>query len=165
VAAAAIAAGQGDMSDREFIKNLKERIAAIQRALDLALKDMHPSLSRSPARMRELLQRPTNDYEAAACAHNHREHLKAAALSLHSLHTTIPVQDLQAFNKACGPHRKTTSARRPDSLTSAKEPRAPPVKSKKRGRTSNSPSADSPDQPIRKKHKTAAASTKGRRKA
>lgn len=135
VAAATIAAGQGDLSDREFIKVLKVRIQEAQQALDFAMKDMKPSSNHSPARMRELLHRPAVDYEAVARANVHKEHLKATTTASHSLPTSsIPVTV-----------RTTT-----------------PIKSKKRVRDSSSTSTDSPNPPKTKKRKIAAVPAKGK---
>lgn len=77
---------------------MQEQIKETQQALDLALKDMKPCLDHSPAGMLELLKRPSTDYEAAARAAIHKQHLEAATMASHSLTTTIPAQDLQAFN-------------------------------------------------------------------
>lgn len=115
--------------------------------------------------MQELLQRPTNDYEAAICAHNHKELLKAAALYLHTHPIAPSTQDMQALNPAYGPSKETKTARRAAASTPAKLQQAPPVKGKKRGRAPRSPSTDSPEKPIRKKRKTAAAPKKGKSKA
>jgi hypothetical protein len=138
VTATAIAAGQGDLSDREFIQILQEQIKETQRALDSALKDVEPSLSRSSARMLELLQRPDVDCEAADRAESHRQHLKEATMSSHSL----PAAPIPATVRA------TT-----------------PVKSKKRGHDFSSTSTDRSDPPQAKKRKIAPTSTKGKRKS
>lgn len=138
--ATAIAAGQGDLSDREFIQILQDQIKETQQALDSALKDVKPSLSRSSARMLELLQRPAAVHcEAADRAESHRQHLKVATMSPHSLHAapTIPATV-----------RATTV-----------------VKSKKRGHDFSSTSTDCPDPPQAKKRKIAPTSTKGKRKS
>jgi hypothetical protein len=155
VTATAIAAGQGDLSDRDFIRDLQERIEETQRALDLALKDMRPSLDRSPTRMRELLKRPTADYEAAARAEIHKSHLKAA-LSLSYPSTTNPVQDTQA--------RNTKSPDRTTDMTQKTAEQIPLAVSKKRGRVPSSTSTDSANPPKAKRRKTAAAPRKERRK-
>lgn len=137
--ATAIAAGQGDLSDREFIQILQDQIKETQQALDSALKDVKPSLSRSSARMLELLQRPAAVHcEAADRAESHRQHLKVATMSPHSL----PAAPIPATVRA------TT-----------------PVKSKKRGHDFSSTSTDCPDPPQAKKRKIAPTSTKGKRKS
>jgi hypothetical protein len=153
VTATAIAAGQGDLSDRDFIKVLQERIEETQRALDLALKDMRPSLD--PTRMRELLKRPTADYEAAARAEIHKSHLKAA-LSLSYPSTTNPVQDTQA--------RNTKSPDRTTDMTQKTAEQIPLAVSKKCGRVPSFTSTDSANPPKAKRRKTAAAPRKERRK-
>jgi hypothetical protein len=156
VTATAIAAGQGDLSDRDFIRDLQERIEETQRALDLALKDMRPSLDRSLPRMRELLQRPTADYEAAARAETHKYHLGAAALSLSSSSTMTLVQDTQARNTK-SPDRATNTMQ-----TTAEQ--IPLAASKKRGRVTSSTSTDFADPPKAKRRKTAATPGKEKRK-
>jgi hypothetical protein len=114
--------------------------------------------------MRELLQRPSTDYEAAARAENHTEHLKAATTSSNSLPATILTQDLQAFKPAYG-QAKNGAARRATAPTPATVRKTPPIKSKKRGRDSSSASTDSPDPTQAKKRKIAAVPVKGKRKA
>jgi hypothetical protein len=156
VTATAIAAGQGELSNHEFIKVLQDRIKETQRALDFALKEMQPSLDRSPTRMRQLLQRPTADYEAVARAENHRQHLEATAFSLDYPTTTTPSQEIQA--------RKTKSASRTTVITQKMAEQIPLSVSKKRGRVPSSTSTDSIGPPKAKKRKTATAPTKGKRK-
>jgi hypothetical protein len=160
-----IAAGQGDLSDREFIKVLQDSIKETQRALDLALKDMQPSLNRSPKRMLELLKRPTHNYEAATCAENHRQLLRAAALALNQTTTTTPTEDIQTLHPASGPIKKTKSVNRPATTTKSPAGQKPPTAGKKRGRTSSTPSTDSAGPPKAKKRKMAAAPTKRKHKS
>ena len=125
-----IAAGQGDLSDREFLKVLQDSIEETQRTLDLALKDMQPSLNRSPKRMLELLKRPTHNYEAAACAENHRQLLRAAALALNNPSTTTTAQDIQALLPASGPTKKTKSANRLATTTKHRQGRNSPLQAR-----------------------------------
>ena len=160
-------AGQGDLSSSEFIEALKGRIEEAQRELDLAMKGLQPSLDRSPKRMLELLQRPTNDYKAAAQAENHRLHLGAAALALNHPIPTTPAQEIHAFHLAYGPDKKTSNTSNTSNTTTTTEIPAgqtPPAASKKRGRVSGSTSTDPADPPKVKRHKTAAAPMKGKRK-
>ena len=168
-AALAIAAGQGDLSDQDFVEVLKEQIKETQRALDVARKDTQPSLSYSPTRMLALLERPSVDYEALERAEKHRTALAAVDMASTHLQTAALARPLRNPMLAHGAGKKTRPARHTAATMPATRGLAPPsgsTTSRKRSRDASTPPSDSsPDPQKTKKRKVAAARNKGRGKA
>lgn len=158
-AARTIAAGQGELSDEDFVEALQEQIKETQQALDVAKKDTQPSLSHSPSRMTGLLERPSVDYQTLELADKHEQALKAVNMASAHPSTATPVRPL----------RNPMLAHRTIAVMPATAGLAPPPMSttnKKRPRDASTPPSDSsPDPQKAKKRKVAAVRTKGKGKA
>ena len=161
-AVTAIEAGQGNLSNGAFIRDLRARIQSTQQVLDLTWEEMQPSLTCSPARMLELLARPSVNYETLKLVGEHKQQLRAAQTISQSAPNTLSAQDSQTFQLAHGPNTKTRSVRPNNISSSAAAGLNLPATSRKRACDCSVPPPDSsPDPQKTKKRKIATARTKG----
>lgn len=165
-AATAIANGQGDLSDEEYIEDLQQRVEETQKALDLARKDIQPSLMSSPTRMLELLEQPTLDHQPFELPHSRLQQQPGAIPdSPRSAPTTDQAQPLTDPSGKTEITRHTTNSKTQASTMTTEEPTSSNKRGKRRRGDSSSPPPAFPNLQSSKRRKIAAAPSKGKRKA
>jgi hypothetical protein len=152
-----IAASQGGLSDHEFISVLQERIKETQKALDVARKDVQPSLSHSPSRMCSLLESPTVHHEYFDYTDRHEQKVGTVNLDSDNASTATPARYLKAPDLTSGPTRKTRLTCYCRCCGGSAAGQEPPAASKKRNREASSTPPDLPSPQNGKKRKIAAA--------